>query len=293
MSYRFNWTYPNIKKFYSKTVPIRGSLKSRFSEALKLKLTRIEVPFDLVKKEYSEYEILGKEVGEIIDNNDFIHLYGGNNEIGGEYILHTDPEGLTGHHLYWNSPNWRKKYLTAMIDFSEFVNKASFGVEFHSGRSIRSREFFEDFIVEAIECFKNEYENEAPYILVENRRGHYISTADDMIRLYWAIHDRTSKSDIEMFGLCVDVGQLYTVTGAIVADEIEKIPRKAIKDWHIHYFKHIYPPSDEDPIDWQKIVELMKETHNSTCLPELHTEQNVEATIDYIEYTARRSNLRT
>ncbi len=61
MAQKFNWTFPNLGKYYSKIPPIRGTLSDRLADASRLNISRIELPFDLVRKENDEYLTLGKK----------------------------------------------------------------------------------------------------------------------------------------------------------------------------------------------------------------------------------------
>lgn len=242
-----NWTYLNLGRYYRNSPPIRRTLKERFEDAEKLGLTRIEVPFDLVREENDEYLKLNKRIGDIITKEDFEKLYG-KEKFGHEYILHTDTELKENHILYWNLTEWRTEYFQSIVDFAYFIGKPPFAIEFHSSKPKRSKNMIK-VVAEAFDKFK---EINNPYILVENRTGMYISTVKDMIKFYEIISENLSSSEIEKFGLCIDISQLYTEQRKDPTTEISKIPRNYILCWHIHY-KH-KTPSKQDPINWKKLL---------------------------------------
>ena len=254
---------------------MRGTLKERFEDAKKLGLTRIEVPFDLVREENDEYLKLNKKIGDIIAKEDFEKLYG-KEKFEHEYILHTDPELKENHILYWNLTEWRTKYFQSIIDFAHFIGKPPFAIEFHPSKPKRSKNM-DKAIVEAFDKFK---EINNPYILIENRTGMYISTVKDMIKFYETVCENLSPSEIKKFGLCIDISQIYTEQRKDPTNEIAKIPRNYILCWHIHY-KHKVP-SMQDPINWREITKILKET-KAICLPEVFTFNNIIQTIKFIE----------
>ncbi len=273
-----DWSYPNLRKYYRNRPPIRGTLNDRFIDAKKLGLTRIEVPFDLVRLENNEHKILNKNVGDIITREDFKLLYGENAfEFDGEYILHTDPELKKGHILYWNQPQWRSRYIESIIDFSDFVGKPPLAVEFHPSKLRRSRGHMIHLILEAFDKFRDA--GFLPYIMIENRRDMYISTAKDMINFYEKISENLASKELSKFGFCVDVSQLYFQIRRDPFDDLKSLPKDSILGWHIHY-KH-NPPSDRDPINWKNISKLIDK--NVFCLPEVFNTKNIIKTINYIE----------
>jgi len=281
-NYILNWTYPNLGKYYRNSPPIRGTLNERLKDAKKLGLTRIEVPFDLVREENDEYLVLNKRIGDIITKDDFILLYG--KEIfKGEYILHTDPELKRSHILYWNLPEWRNKYLESIIEFSDFIGKQPSAIEFHPSRPKRSKNHMISLILEAFDKFREA--GFSPYILIENRTGMYISKVSDMINFYKNISINLSSNELSKFGFCIDISQLYTQMKKDPTDDLKKLPKACILGWHIHY-KH-KPPSDQDPINWKQVVKLIFETKNAFCLPEVFKFDDIIKTIKYIERITR------
>ncbi len=84
--------------------------------------------------------------------------------------MHTDPELKPNHILYWNLKDWRNEYLESILDFTYYIHKSPFAIEFHPGITKRSKGFFQKFIIDAIENFKG-VRNDAPYILVEIERA--------------------------------------------------------------------------------------------------------------------------
>ncbi len=276
MSYKLNWTYPNLGKYYRHYPPIRGTLNERYKDALKLNLSRIEVPFDLIREENNEYLVVQKPVGDIPTKNDFPKLYG-EGRFEKDYILHTDPELKPSHILYWNLPKWRNTYLESIVEFSYFIGKPPCAVEFHPSKPKRSREHMIKLILEAFDKFKEL--NFLSSILIENRTGMFISTVEDMIKFYETVSDNLSSKELSKFGFCIDISQLYTQIKRDPSKDLKKLPKSSILGWHIHY-KH-KPPSDKDPINWKEIISMIKP--NVFCLPEVFRFKDIIATIKYIE----------
>jgi len=285
MTHKLDWTYPNFGSFYSSNIPIRGTIGSRCRSANRINLKRVELPFDLVRSQNDEDYGLNKEVGDVIEKDDFKDLYGLPRDNGKcDYILHTDPEIKSKHILYWNKEGWRKKYLQSIIDFQEYVGRAPYAVEFHPGRKSRSEGYFEDFIVEAIRLFNDRFGDDSPILLIENRTKLYVSTTHDMIDFYQAIKNRVSKSEIENFGYSVDVKQLTSAMGRSAIKGIEELPAEAIKNWHIHSGYHGHqPPNDKDSIEWERVADIVKKSETTLCLPEVHSHKQTEETIEYFE----------
>jgi len=283
-NYILNWIHPNLGKYYRSVPPIRGTLKERLRDALKLNLTIIEVPFDLVRKENGESITLKKRVGEIITKEDFPLLYG-ESSFEGRYVLHTDPELKIGHVLYWNVPEWRRRYVNSIIEFSDFVGKPPTAIEYHPSKPKRSKNHMVNLIIESFDKF--EEAGFTPYILIENRTGMYISTVKDMINFYRNVCENLSPNELSKFGFCIDVSQLYTQTKVDPIEDLKMLPRDHILSWHIHY-RH-RPPSDRDPISWNKVAKLVIETKNAFCLPEVFKFNEIIKTIRYIERYIDRS----
>lgn len=61
LSLKLNWTYPNMGVFYSEKPPLRGTFNERLEKAKKFGISRIEIPFDLVRLENEEYYLLNKK----------------------------------------------------------------------------------------------------------------------------------------------------------------------------------------------------------------------------------------
>ncbi len=285
MTHKLDWTYPNFGSFYSTRPPIRGTIGSRCRSARRLNLNRVELPFDLVRTQNDENYRLNKEVGDIIEKDDFKDLYGLPKDNGKcDYILHTDPEIKSKHYLYWNKEEWRKVYLQSIIDFQEYIGRPPYAVEFHPGKKTRSEGYFEDFIVEAIRLFDDRFGDESPILLIENRTNLYVSTTHDMIDFYQEIKDRVSKSKIENFGYSVDVKQLTSAMGESAIEGIEELPAEMIENWHIHSGYHGHqPPNDDDSIDWKRVAGLVKKSNTKLCLPEVHSHDQTKETIKYFE----------
>ncbi|ADB57143.1 hypothetical protein [Archaeoglobus profundus] len=170
MRYRLNWTYPNLGSYHGYKPPLRGSLKERLRDALSLGIMRIEVPFDLIRRENKEFIKLNKNVGDIPTKDDFSILYDVSG-FDGNYILHTDPELKPYHKLYWNKREWRQKYLGSIIDFVDFVGTNPSAIEFHPSSKKRSNGLL-PLILESFDIFDSH--GISSVILIENRTRKYI-----------------------------------------------------------------------------------------------------------------------
>ena len=279
-NYILDWTFPNLGKYYRNVPPIRGSLNERLKDAKRLGLTRIEVPFDLVREENEEYLVLNKKIGDVITKDDFVLLYGDNSsKFEGYYVLHTDPELKRAHTLYWNLAEWRNRYLESIVEFSDFVGKPPSAIEFHPSKPKRSKKYMIYSILEAFDKFKGA--GFSPYIMIENRTGMYISTVNDMINFYKEVSENLSPNELSKFGFCIDISQLYTQMRKDPVNDLKKLPKDYILGWHIHY-RH-KPPSNQDSIGWKSIAKLISETENAFYLPEVFKFNDVIKTIKYIE----------
>lgn len=129
--------------------------------------------------------------------------------------------------------------------------------------------------------FSDIFGDKRPYLYIENRTNLYISTVEDIIQLYEKIQDRVSGTEKKRFGFSIDVMQLYSQIGAESINELPKIPRHAIKNWHIHY-RH-QPPSIDDPIDWRKVVNYIMQSQPAIVLPEVFSDRGVQTTLEFIE----------
>lgn len=284
-----NWTYPNLKIYHSRKPPMRGSLRKRLKDALSIGIKRIEVPFDLVRYKNNEYKELNKNVGDIPTKEDFPKLYDVSN-FDGDYILHTDPELRPHHKLYWDKREWRKKYLESIVDFIDLIGINPSAIEFHPSVKRRSKGLFH-LIPEFFDMF--EKHGISSVILIENRRGKYISTVSDMLRFYELLRAILSEKELKLFGFCIDVSQLYNQyknlyrqrfdsakLTELLTKELKNLPKKLIKAWHLH-FEHRCP-SDRDPINWREIIQLIHP--EDFCLPEvLGYIKDVKMTINYFE----------
>lgn len=279
----FDWTWPNLGKYYNDHPPIRGSLNERLRDAKRRGINRVELPFDLIRDENKESRWTGKEVGDLIEAGDFKFLYR-KERFDGEYILHTDPELKPGHSLFWNRSEWRKKYIRSIIGFSDFIGKAPYAIEFHPSAKERDGLFTVRLIIEAFDELKNGIAI-MPYILLENRKGKSVSNVGEMVNLYDLLKGNLSKGEMAKFGFSIDIAQLYSQMRRDPIYEIKStLPKKAMLCWHIH-FQHKVPFSTK-LINWQAVVMLILELDRTVLLPEVLNEKDVDKTIQFIEKLA-------
>jgi len=268
--------YPNVSQLNRRGS--RGGLDERSKLARQTGCRYVEVPADFIKNQ-SEVNRTGLSVGSFLDESAIGRLYEPTRSekcLG--YILHTEPMRRRQVKLAWHDTQWRKKLVQMLLNLCDYLGYPASFIEIHPGGRGNSNENLLCACREILEAFEKEYSSTL-IILLENRTKQFISTGRHL-NSFWK-YLKEKHADLETHvGIVLDVQQLFTATGKRFIQELDLIPREAIKGLHIHR-KH-GPPSLADPIPWRYVFEHLREILPQALLnPEIHHRDDVPVAIQF------------
>ena len=272
-------------------------------DAMLFGMCRIEIPFDLVRKENNESERMGLNVGEVVPVQKFDKI------LDVEPIdstirvsIHTDPQLKPGHVLFWNDPAWRRKYILSIADLCSWIEKKSNKsfrvelIELHPGmRGSSSIPDLKSAIIALIDELKRR--KLVPLVVVENRtsgrKKSVMGTVEDILKLAEEVLYEGEEL-ILYFGFALDIQQLFT--------EYKKDPLKVVgglmmlMDYDPRLFRvfHIHTNHKTirttDPIPWKAVAKIVRNLYSlrikPKLLPEVHKTSDITKTITLFEKLA-------
>ncbi|RZB29956.1 MAG: hypothetical protein SRB1_02236 [Desulfobacteraceae bacterium Eth-SRB1] len=283
MKYKTSYVFPNISAFNRNG---RGGLHKRYEIAVATNCSFIEVPADFIKNK-TEVQLTGKKLGSILTAEDVEKLY----EFGTpsekvKYILHTEPSlsrsNGTGTSitppLLWNNRKWVSDFIEMTIAISKRFKIPPAGIEIHPG----GRNNTNQDLIRSIMAIRAQFEKTfkiAPFVVVENRTGQFISNGDQ-IADFWEALLSTERRLSDVVGVVLDIQQLYTATKNAFLKQLKLIPHKSVKGLHIHC-RH-RTPSIENKIPWESAFPWVgKIKHKIFVNPEVHHQSQANDTISF------------
>jgi len=267
-----SYVFPNISVFNRNG---RGGLHKRAEVASSQHCNFIEVPADFIKNK-TEVRITGKALGSTLAIEDVQRLYAPGAPPGGiKYILHTEPslsrrDGVGGSitpPLRWNDRKWVDAFVRMLVAISKRFGTPPAGIEIHPG----GRNNTNENLIRSIISIRTQFEKTfkiAPFIVVENRTGQFVSNGEQ-IAVLWGEILSTGKALIDSVGVVLDIQQLYTVTKNDFENQLNLIPPGAVKGLHVHY-RH-RTPSLENEIPWKIVFAWLAEMRRDIFInPEVH-----------------------
>jgi len=284
------YVYPNVSELNRGG---RGSLAARWELANELGCDYVEMPADFIKNK-TEIQLTGLDLGAFLSDDAIRLLYDTHVPVPAntKYILHTEPslfrtDGYGIKHqsrLRWYSKTWVEDFIDMVTRISKHIGIAASVIEIHPGDRGNS---YAD-IIEAARLLIERYDDIfsfQPTILLENRTGQFISTGAD-IATFWAAVAKSGTDIRHLFGVVLDIQQLYTATKADFVYQFQTIPLEAIKGLHIHS-KHRTPTSD-DSIPWDVVFGRLTEMKGQVLInPEIHHKKHVPNAIKFCERMMR------
>ncbi|MBS7631151.1 hypothetical protein KEJ47_06200 [Candidatus Bathyarchaeota archaeon] len=284
-----SYVYPNLSKVYLKSDTPRGGLTERWELGKILGCKYIEVPGTLIKNK-TEERLLGKTIGQFLDEKDIQQLYSKGADLPKElrYILHTEPSlGKADQYgqkisspINWYDREWRINHLEMIKLISIQLGKPADFIEIHPGYQRNKYEDIAVAILEIIDGYKKAFDVE-PLIMLENRTEQFISKGRD-IRDFWVYLESEHPELISKSGIILDVQQLFTSTKSSFFKELSLIPPQCLRGFHIHA-EHRAPMLN-DRIDWKIVFGIIKELDGRIVInPEIHQKDKVKYSIDFCE----------
>jgi hypothetical protein len=139
-------------------------------------------------------------------------------------------------------------------------------------------------IIEAARFLINRYDDVfsvQPIVLLENRTGQFISTGTD-IAAFWTTVDKYGSDIGDLFGVVLDIQQLYTSTKADFVCQFQTVPLESIKGLHIHS-KH-QRPTLYDSIPWRVVFARIATMKGRVIFnPEILHRKHVSSAIEFCE----------
>ena len=272
------YVYPNVSELNRGG---RGGLLERWQLAIDAGCGYIEVPADFVKNE-TEVKITGLDLGSFLTEDAIGILYKNDHNLpeGVKYILHTEPRTSNRAPLKWHDRRWVKKFVGMVINISNFFGMPAAAIEIHPGNRKNSYRNITTSIITLLDEYNKEFKVK-PLILIENRTGQSISSGTDIL-YFWKFLSESYPHLQENVGIVLDIQQLYTVTKKNFLIELEMIPLKALKGFHIHY-KHGVPDISNE-IPWQEVFSKIINVKNDMIInPEIHHKNKVKDAIKFCE----------
>jgi len=259
-------------------------LHERYEMADAMNCSFIEVPADFIKNK-TEVQLTGKELGSILTTQDVEKLYeSGTPSDNVKYILHTEPSlsrrNGTGPSitppLLWYDRKWVNNFIRMAITISKRFGIPPAGIEIHpGGRSNTNKD-----LIRSIVTIRAKFEKTfkiAPFVVVENRTGQFISNGDQIAGFWETLLSKEPKLR-DVVGIVLDIQQLYTVTKNDFLKQLSLIPHKSVKGLHIHC-RH-RTPSIENKIPWENVFSWAREIkHTIFVNPEVHHQSQANDTI--------------
>lgn len=283
MKYKTSYVFPNISAFNRNG---RGGLHKRYESAVATNCSFIEVPADFIKNK-TEVQLTGKELGSMLTVKEVEKLYEfGTPSENVKYILHTEPslsrrDGAGASNtppLLWNDRKWVNDFIRMTIAISKRFKIPPAGIEIHPG----GRNNTNQDLIRSIMAIRAQFEKTfkiAPFVVVENRTGQFISNGDQ-IADFWEALLLTERRLGDVVGVVLDIQQLYTVTKNAFLKQLKLIPRKSVKGLHIHC-RH-RTPSIENKIPWKSVFSWVGEIkHKIFVNPEVHHQSQANDTISF------------
>ena len=280
MKHKTSYVFPNISAFNRNG---RGGLHKRYEIAAATNCSFIEVPADFIKNK-TEVQLTGKELGSILTAEDVEKLYEfGTPSENVKYILHTEPSlsrrNGTGTSitppLLWNDRKWVSDFVRMTIAISKRFKIPPAGIEIHPGGGNNTNEDLIRSIMAIRTQFKKSFKI-APFVVVENRTGQFISNGEQIADFWKALS--TNQRLVDVAGVVLDIQQLYTVTKKDFQKHLNLIPHKAIKGLHIHY-RH-RTPSIGNEIPWDAVFAWLGEIKYEIFInPEVHHHSQANETM--------------
>ena len=252
MKPNISYVFPNISTFNRNG---RGGLHNRYKIAAAANCNIIEVPADFVKNK-TEIQLTGKKLGSILTSKEVKKLYEAGTPLENvKYILHTEPSlqrrDRKGNSktppLCWNDQKWVSDFISMIIEISKRFRIPPVGVEIHPGGRNNTNVDLIHSIIKIRSQFEK-YFKIAPFVVVENRTGQFISNGEQ-ISNFWETLLSTEQWLSDFVGIVLDIQQLYTVTRLNFLKQLRIIPHNSIKGLHIHC-RH-RTPSIENKIPWE------------------------------------------
>ena len=283
-----SYVYPNVSELNRGG---RGSLTARWKLANELGCDYVEMPADFIKNK-TEIRLTGLDLGAFLTKDAIRLLYDIQTPISPKtkYILHTEPsiprtDGYGIRHqspLRWYDKRWVDNIINMVIRISKHLGIVASVID----PGDKSNSYAD--IIEAARHLIEKYDDIftfQPTVLLENRTGQFISTGTD-IATFWAAVAKSGTDIRHLFGVVLDIQQLYTVTKADFVNQFQTIPLEAIKGLHIHS-KHRTPTSD-DSIPWDVVFGRLTEMKGQILInPEIHHKKHVPNAIKFCERMMR------
>jgi len=283
MKYKASYVFPNISAFNRNG---RGGLHKRYENANATNCSFIEVPADFIKNK-TEVQLTGKELGSILTAKDVEKLYkSGTPSENVKYILHTEPSlsrrNRTGTSytppLLWNDRKWANDFIRMAISISKRFKIPPAGIEIHPGGRNNTNQDLIRAIMDIRAQFEKTFKT-APFVVVENRTGQFISNGNQIADFWEALLSKEPKLS-DVVGVVLDIQQLYTVTKNAFLKQLKLIPHKSVKGLHIHC-RH-RTPSIENKIPWKSVFSWVGEiNHKIFVNPEVHHHSQANDTISF------------
>lgn len=283
-----SYVFPNVATFNRNG---RGGLQKRYETGQAADCIFIEVPADFIKNK-TEVKLTGKELGAILNSDDINNLYDFGSKIESvKYILHTEPSFSRSNGntscmtppLLWNNMEWVDNFTKMIIEISKKFRMSPAVIEIHPG----SRNNTNEDLIRAIITIRAQFEEKfrmPPVIVVENRTGQFISDGNQISDFWEALLHSGRLCDVA--GIVLDIQQLYTVTKKDFLDQLNIVPKNAVKGLHIHC-RH-RTPSIENEIPWEGVFSWIKEIkHNIFINPEVHHLSQAKDTISFCKEMLR------
>jgi len=289
MKRNISYVFPNISAFNRNG---RGGLHNRYETAQAENCIFVEVPADFIKNK-TEVQLTGKELGTILTDDDIKNLYDfGTPSENVKYILHTEPSlsrrngnlGCKTPPLLWNDRKWVDNFIRMAIKISKRFGIPPAGIEIHPGGRSNTNEDLIRSIIAIRTLFKKKFDL-APFIVVENRTGQFISDGKQIFN-FWETLLSTGQWLCEFVGIVLDIQQLYTVTKKDFLNQLNLIPHKAVKGLHIHC-RH-RTPSIKNEIPWESVFSWLKKMEHEIFInPEVHHLSQAVDTIKFCKQMIR------
>ena len=291
-----NYIFPNLGVFHLGTYP-RGGLKQRYDTMTRINeklgsrvFSIVEMPGNFVKKGESERLELAK--WSMLNSRTTKSLYAPTKEgfLSLRYILHTEPCFPPSIPLKWYDDEWLPSFIRHIESICYTIGRDKLeAIEIHPGLPQRNLNKIDSLTKATIHLVRHFKET---LILLENRAGgHIIGSSAEINRLCSALREEEPQI-FKKFGIVLDLQQIYKrciFEKFDFQEELESIPKYAVKGIHIHSVgkkegSH-QPPTIDDPIDWQIVKrftnEVRKRNSKLLVLPAVHTEKALLQTLAF------------